>query len=93
MIHGKRFFTYSLKMGRTMNNLEFLWICLTLQHRSWYYCMQVEEQEKLLLHVKSLKSWPGEMKFVIARVQPRLAHCTYHKAKLSIVFSKHGHQV
>ncbi len=39
-----------------MNNSEFLWICLTLQHRDWYYCMQVEEQEKLLLHVKSLKS-------------------------------------
>ncbi len=34
----------------------FLWICLTLQHRSCYYCMQVEEQEKLLLHKKSLKS-------------------------------------
>ncbi len=33
-----------------------LLICLTLQHRNWYYCMQVEEQEKLLLHVKSLKS-------------------------------------
>jgi hypothetical protein len=52
-----------------MNNLEFLWICLTLQHRNRYYCMQVEGQEKLLLHVKSLKSWPGKMEFVIARVQ------------------------
>ncbi len=48
---------------------------------------------KLLLHVKSLKSWPGKMKFVVARVQPRLAHCTYHKTNLSIVFSRHGHQV
>ena len=26
---------------------------------------QVEEQEKLFLHVKSLNSWPGKMKFVI----------------------------
>jgi hypothetical protein len=40
-----------------MNNLKFLWICLTLQHRNWYYCMQGEGQEKLFLHVKSLKSW------------------------------------
>jgi hypothetical protein len=31
-----------------------------------YYCMQVEEQDKHLSHVKSLKSWPHEMKFVIA---------------------------
>jgi hypothetical protein len=46
-----------------------------------------------LLHVKSLKSWPGEMKFVIAHVQAGLALCTYHKAKLSIVFSRHRHQV
>ncbi len=56
-------------------------------------CMQVEEQEKLLLHVKSLKSWLSKMKFVIARVQPGLALHTYHKAKVSIVFSRHGHQV
>ncbi len=48
-----------------MSNSDFLWICLTIQHRSWYYCMQVEEQEKLLLHVKSLKSWPDEMKFAV----------------------------
>ena len=41
----------------------------------------------LLLHVKSLKSWPGKMKFVVARVQPRLALCTYHKAELSIVLT------
>ena len=27
--------------------------------------MQVEEQEKLLLHVKSLKSWPGKMIFLL----------------------------
>ncbi len=53
--------------------------------------MQVEEQEKLLLHVKSLKSWPCEMKFVVARVQLGLALCTYHKAELSIVFLRHGH--
>jgi hypothetical protein len=66
---------------------------LTLQQRSWYYCMQVEEQEKLLLHVKSLKSWPGKMKFVVAHGQPGLALHTYHKAKLSIAFSGHGHQV
>jgi hypothetical protein len=76
-----------------MNNLEFLWIFLTLQHRSWYYCMQLEEQEKLLLHVKSLKSWPGKMKFVVAHVQLGLVLCTYHRAKPSIVFSRHGHQV
>jgi hypothetical protein len=50
--------------------------------------MQVEEQEKLLLHVKSLKSWPDEMKIVVARVQLGLALFTYHKAKLSIVFFK-----
>ncbi len=48
---------------------------------------------KHLLHVKSLKSRPGKMNFVVARVQPGLALCTYHKAKLSIVFSRHGHQV
>jgi hypothetical protein len=48
---------------------------------------------KTFLHVKSLKSWPDEMKFVGARVQPGLALHTYHKAKLSIVFSRHGHQV
>ena len=47
----------------------------------------------LLLHVKSLKSWPGKMKFVIVRVQPGLVLCTYHRAKLSIVFSRHGHKV
>ncbi len=47
----------------------------------------------LLLHVKSLKSWPDEMKFVLASVQPGLVLRTYHKAKLSIVFSRHGHQV
>ncbi len=56
MISGKQFFTYSLKIGWMMNNLEFLWICFTLQHRNWYYCMQVEEQEKPLSHVQSLKS-------------------------------------
>ncbi len=61
--------------------------------QNWYYCMQVEEQEKPLSHVKYLKSWPGAMKFVIAHVQPGLVHCTYHNAKLSIVFSGHGHQV
>jgi hypothetical protein len=55
--------------------------------------MQVEEQEKLLLHGKSLKSWPDKMKFVIAHVQPGLALRTFHKAELSIVFSRHGHQV
>ncbi len=49
--------------------------------------------KKLLLHVKSLRSWAGKMKFVVARVQPGLALSTYHRAKLSIVFSKHGHQV
>ena len=58
-----------------------------------YSCMQVEEQEKLLLHVKSLKSWPDKMKFVVAHVQLGLALHTYHKAELSIVFSRHGHQV
>ncbi len=41
---------------------------------------------KVLLHVNSLKSWPDKMKFVSARVQPGLVLCTYHKAKLSIVF-------
>ncbi len=78
-----------------LNDEQFgiLWICLTLQHRSWYYCMQVEEQEKLLLRVESLKSWPDKMKFVNAHVQPGLALCTYHKAKLSVVFLIHGHQV
>jgi hypothetical protein len=55
--------------------------------------MQVEEQEKLLLHVKSLKSWPGKMKFVIARVQTGWVLRTYYKVELSIVFSRHGHQV
>ena len=55
--------------------------------------MQVEEQEKLLLHVLSFESWPGKMKFVIALVQPGLALRTYHKVELSIVFSSHGHQV
>jgi hypothetical protein len=86
---------FQLLNENRLNNkqFEFLWICLTLQHISLYYCMQVEEQEKLLLHVKSLKSWPGKMKFVIACVQPELAPCTYHKAKHSIVFSRHGHQV
>ncbi len=55
-----------------LNDEQFkiLPICLTLQHRNWYSCMQVEEQEKLLLHVTSLKNWPEGMKFVIARVQP-----------------------
>ncbi len=48
---------------------------------------------KLLLCVKSLKSWPGKMEFVIAHVQPGSALCTYHKAEPSIVFSRHGHQV
>jgi hypothetical protein len=48
---------------------------------------------KTFVHVKSLKSWPDKMEFVGARVQPGLALCTYHKAKLSIVFSRHGHQV
>ncbi len=75
-----------------INNKDFLWICLTLQHRNWYSCMQVEEQEKLLLHVKSLKSWPDKMKIVIARVQLGLVLCTYHKVKLSIVFSRYGHR-
>jgi hypothetical protein len=74
-----------------MNKLEFLWICLTLQHKNWYSYMQVEEQEKLLLHVKSLKSWPGKMIFVVARVQPGWVLCTYHKVELSIMFSRHGH--
>ncbi len=58
-----------------------------------YSCMQVEEQEKHLLHVKSLKSWPGKMKFVVASVQPGWVLCTYHKVKLSIVFSRHGHHL
>ncbi len=86
---------FHLLSKNRLNDKQFgtLGICLTLQHRNRYYCMQVEEQEKLLSHVKSLRSWPGEMKFVIARVQLGLVHCTYHKAKLSIVFSGHGHQV
>jgi hypothetical protein len=41
---------------------------------------------KIFVTCKILKSWPGAMKFVVARVQPGLVHCTYHKAKLSIVF-------
>ena len=48
---------------------------------------------KTFLHVKSSKSWPGKMKFVVACVQLGLALCNYHRAKLSIVFSRHGHQV
>jgi hypothetical protein len=36
---------------------------------------------------------PFTMKFVVAGVQPGLVHYTYHKAKLSTVFSGHGHQV
>jgi hypothetical protein len=32
-------------------------------------------------------------KFVIPHVQLGLVHRTYHKAKLSTVFSEHGHQV
>jgi hypothetical protein len=48
---------------------------------------------KPLSHVKSLKRWPCAMKFAIARVQRGLVHCTYHKAKLSTVFSIHGHKV
>ena len=49
--------------------------------------------KKLLLHVKSLRSWAGKMKFVVARVQPGWVLRTYHKVELSIVFSRHGHQV
>jgi hypothetical protein len=48
---------------------------------------------KPLSHVKSLKSWPDKMTFVVARVQLALVHCTYHKTELSTVFSGHGHQV
>ena len=48
---------------------------------------------KTFVTCKILKSWLGKMKFVIARVQPGLALCTYYKAKLSIVFSRHGCQV
>jgi hypothetical protein len=48
---------------------------------------------KTFSHVKSLKSWPGAMKFDVARVQLGLVHCAYHKAKLSMVFSGHGHHV
>ncbi len=70
-----------------------LWICLTLQHKNWYYCMQVEELEKPLSHVKSLKSWPYAMKFVVAHVQPGLVNDTCHKEKLFTVSSGHGHQV
>jgi hypothetical protein len=47
---------FHLLYENRLNDEQFglLWICLTIQHRSCYYCMQVEEQEKLLLHVKSL---------------------------------------
>ncbi len=83
MINQKWSFTYLMKIGWMMSNLEFLWICLTIQHRSCYCCMQVEEQEKLLLHVKSLRSWPDKMKFVVARVQPGLALCTRCLPKFS----------
>jgi hypothetical protein len=48
---------------------------------------------KTFVHVKSLKSWPCAMKFVIAHVHLGLVHCTYHKAKLFTVFSGLGHQV
>ncbi len=51
MISRKQCFTYSLKICWMMNNLEFLWIYLTLQHRNWYYCTQAEEQKKHLSHV------------------------------------------
>jgi hypothetical protein len=40
-----------------------------------------------------LKSWPGKMKFVVARIQPGLALCTYHKVEHSIVVSRHEHQL
>jgi hypothetical protein len=57
-----------LSQNRLNGEQDFLWICLILQHKNWYYCMQVEEQEKPLSHVKSLKSWPGKIKFVVAHV-------------------------
>jgi hypothetical protein len=83
----------NLLLSQNRLNDEQFGICLTLQHRNRYSYMQVEEQEKLLLHVKSLKSWPSKMKFVIACVEPGLALCTYHNVKLFIAFSRHGHQI
>ncbi len=34
MINGKWSITCFVKIGSMMNNLKFLWICLTLQHRN-----------------------------------------------------------
>jgi hypothetical protein len=86
---------FHLISGNRLNNKQF-GICVDILDTSTQKLVLLhagKEQEKPLSHVKSLKSWPGVMKFVVARVQPGLVHCTYHKAKLSLVFSGHGYQV
>ena len=77
-----------------MNNLDF-----------FVDMLDTSTQKLVLLHAGGgtgipfvtckifFKSWPGEMKFVVACVQPGLALCTFHKAEPYIVSSRHGHQV
>jgi hypothetical protein len=48
---------------------------------------------KTFVTCKIIEELARQNEIVIARVQPALALCNYHKAELSIVFSRHGHQV
>ncbi len=48
---------------------------------------------KTVVTCKIFEELAGQNENFIARVQPGLALHTYHRAKLSIVFSRHGHQV
>ncbi len=48
---------------------------------------------KTFVSCNFLKSYPCAMKFVVTYVQPGLVQCTYHKGKLSTLFSGHGAQV
>jgi hypothetical protein len=74
------------------------------QFRIFVDILDTSTQKLVLLHAgggtgktfvtcKIFEELARKNEIVIARVQPGLAFCTYHRAKLSIVFSRHGHQL
>jgi hypothetical protein len=76
-----------------MSNLEFFVNMLDTSTQKLVLLHASGGTGKTFVKCKIFEGWSGKMKFGVAHVQPGLALHTYHKAKLSMVFSRHGHQV
>ena len=76
-----------------MNDSDFFVDMLDTSTQKLVFLHEGGVTGKTFVTCKIFEELARKMKFVIAPVQPGLALCTYHRAELSIVFSRHGHQV